>query len=75
MASNILYVDANSGSTENLLLPHEADRIGLVLWIANTGGESIVVQTDAGGTIDTILTAEIGIFMCDGTTWYGKNIA
>lgn len=70
ITSNILYVDANSGATEDLLLPPEADAAGLMLMIANTGGESIVIKEDGDSTtIHTLLTATNCILFCDGTTW------
>jgi hypothetical protein len=71
MTGNILYVDANSGSTENLLLPYEADCTGMMLMVINTGGETINLQNDAGGALLTIATAETAIIACDGTTWRG----
>jgi hypothetical protein len=72
LLSNNLAVDANSSGTEKLLLPPEADCNGLVLHIANTGGEDIVVTNDADdATICTISTTECGTVMCDGTTWRG----
>lgn len=71
LTGNILYVDANSGTTENLLLPPETDCTGLVLFIMNTGGETINLQNDAGGALLTIATAEHAIVTCDGTTWWG----
>jgi len=74
MTSNILRVDANSGATEDLTLPPEADFVGMLV-IINTGGESIVVKNDAAGTIDTVATTEFGIFFCDGTAWSGMNKA
>jgi len=75
LASNVLRVDANSAGTENLLLPPEADCNGLMLIIVNTGGESIVVKDDASGAVDTVATAEFGMFFCDGTAWSGMNKA
>lgn len=75
MTSNFLRVDANSGATENLLLPPEADLGCTMIIIQNTGGESIVVQNDAGGTVDTVATAEFGMFFCDGTSLFGMNKA
>lgn len=75
MTSNILRVDAESSATENLLLPPEADCNGMLVWIINTGGESVIVQNDASGTIDTVATTEFGIFFCDGTAWTGMNQA
>lgn len=76
ITSNILFVDAESGSSEVLTLPVEADCSGLQLIIVNTGGEDIVVKDDAGSpnTICTVATTEIGLVFCDGTTWYGGVI-
>jgi hypothetical protein len=71
LTGNILYVDANSASTENLLLPYEADCTGMMLMIINTGGETINLQNDAGGALLTIATAETAMVACDGTTWRG----
>ena len=72
LTGNILYVDANGGGTENLLLPPEADCTGLFLVIENTGGESIQTQNDAAGGIVIIETANVGYLTCDGTTWTGS---
>ena len=70
--SNILFVDPeSSGASEDLTLPAEADCEGLVLFIANTGGEGIVIKDDGTATIATLLTAEHAIVFCDGTSWYG----
>lgn len=72
LTSNVLFVDANSSGTEKLLLPPEADSNGLALFIANTGGEDIIVRDDGDGTtICTISTTEIGIVICNGTSWQG----
>jgi hypothetical protein len=71
LTGNILYVDANSGDTENLLLPPEGDSTGIFLVIQNTGGETINVQNDAGGAVLTCATAECAYCVCDGTTWMG----
>lgn len=75
LTSNVLAVDANSGATEDLTLPPEADCACLLLLVRNTGGESIVVKDDGGGTVDTVATAEFGLFFCDGTAWAGMNQA
>lgn len=77
LTSNIMMVDPNSaGASEDLELPPEADVPGVVLWIYNTGGESIVVKDDSGvTTVDTIATTEWGVFFCDGTSWHGMNVA
>lgn len=67
LTSNVLYADANSGATEDLLLPPEAESQGLVLIINNTGGEDIVVKDDGDAvTVTTLSPAETGIFVCDG---------
>jgi hypothetical protein len=71
LTGNILYADAESGGTENLLLPHEADATGVFLVIVNTGGETINVQTDAGGGLYTLETANTAYMTCDGTAWLG----
>jgi len=68
--SNTLFVDANSGATEDLTLPPEADFVGL-LYVFNTGGESIVVKNDGGSTIKTVPTAKSAVFACNGTAWLG----
>lgn len=70
--SNVLFVDPESaGASEILTLPAEADCVGLVLFIANTGGEGIVINDDAAGTVATLLTAEHAIVYCNGTAWKG----
>lgn len=72
ITSSVLVVDANSGATEDLLLPPEATSFGRVLFVANSGGEDIVVKEDSDTTtIATISTAESAFFVCDGTTWRG----
>ncbi len=72
LTGNILYVDATSGATEDLLLPPEADCTGLFLVIENTGGESIIIQNDAAGAVVTLETANVAYVVCDGTTWTGS---
>lgn len=72
ITSNVLYVDAESGTTEDLLLPPEAGASGLILFIVNTGGEDIVVKEDGDSTtIVTISTAQVGYVVCNGTSWAG----
>lgn len=66
---NVLLADAESGTTENLDLPYEADMAGEMLIIKNTGGETINVRTDAGGAVSTLATSKTVILVCDGTTW------
>lgn len=71
LVADTLFVDANSGATEDLLLPVEASSAGVVLDIFNTGGESIVVKEDSDTTtIVTIATAKSARVACNGTTWY-----
>lgn len=72
LIGRMLFVDANSGGTEKLLLPPEATSAGEIVWIVNTGGESIVVRDDGDAAgIVTIATAKIAVVLCDGTTWRG----
>lgn len=72
LTGQILLVDANSSASEDLLLPPEASSSGLMLIIANTGGEDINVKEDSDTTlICTISTTETAIVVCDGTTWRG----
>lgn len=70
ITSPILVVDAESSATEDLLLPAEDENAGPLL-ILNNGGESIVVKDDSdSSTIATLASGDMGIFLCDGTTWY-----
>ena len=71
LTGNILYVDAESGSSENLDLPAEDDCEGLFLMVVNTGGETINIRNDAAGAVLTLETANTAIVVCDGTTWRG----
>lgn len=72
ITGQLLLVDANSGTTEDLLLPPEATSTGVFLLICNTGGEDIVVKEDSDTTtICTISTTESAVVACDGTTWRG----
>jgi hypothetical protein len=77
LTGNILRVDAG-GSSQDLLLPPEANSDGLMLLIYNMSGagENIVVKEDSDSTtIDTLVNGEMGIFFCDGTLWSGMNEA
>uniref|UniRef100_A0A6M3K1M8 Uncharacterized protein n=1 Tax=viral metagenome TaxID=1070528 RepID=A0A6M3K1M8_9ZZZZ len=72
LTGNILYVDPNSGqASEDLLLPPEGDCTGLLLVVANTGGESIVVKNDFNDVLYTLETLNTAYMVCDGTTWRG----
>lgn len=62
------------GSDRTILLPAEASSDGLIFIVTNWGsaGEQLAVKEDAGST--TILTVEagdVGVVICDGTTWRG----
>jgi hypothetical protein len=74
VTSNYLAVDAESSGTENLIFPPEADCNGATFFIYNTGGESIVVQSDTPATIITIPTGDSGIISCNGTAWVGQVV-
>lgn len=69
LSGNWLLVDAESGTSEDLLLPPEADCADVLLFIKNTGGETINLQNDAGGALATIATSETCFAQCDGTDW------
>ncbi len=71
LTGNVLFVDAESSGTEDLKLPPEAEQTGTVLFIFNTGGESIIVEDDAAGSVVTLETANTAICACDGTSWLG----
>lgn len=72
LTGQILFVDANSSATEDLLLPPEAESTGLVLFFVNTGGEDVVVKEDSDTTtILTLSTTECAFAVCDGTSWKG----
>lgn len=72
LTGNILYVDPNiAGPSSDLLLPPEADCVGLMLDIVNTGGEGIVIKDDAGTLLLSLETANTARVLCDGTTWRG----
>ena len=71
MTSDVLYVDANSSTNENLDLPPEANLTGVILVIVNTGGETINIRDDAGGAVLTLETGNTAVITCDGTTLRG----
>lgn len=75
MSGNFLLVDPNSGGAAEILkMPAEADCPNALIFIKNTGGESITLQNDAAGAIDTVLTSELCILHCDGTTWTKASV-
>jgi hypothetical protein len=73
LTSNVLLVDANSSSTEDLTFAATCPK-GLY-FIKNTGGESIVVKNPAGGSVGTIATTKTGLFAFNGTTLTALAVA
>jgi len=71
LTANVLYVDAQSGTTEDLLFPPEADCAGMTFVVVNTGGETIEIQNNSAGAVLTLETANTAIVTCDGTTLRG----
>lgn len=69
LTSNMILIDANltggGSSAQNLVLPSAATWVGVPLFIKNTGGEQITVNTNVG----TLEAGEGGFFISDGTTW------
>jgi type 1 fimbria pilin len=74
ITSDILFVDPE-GNTEILGLPAEADMTGAVLYIFNTGGETITLNNDANTTLLSIATSQHAVAACDGTSWYAGLLA
>jgi len=74
-SATVQFLDPdNSGSHRTVTLPAEAGAKGLAFIIANTGDDSddLAVKEDAGSTtIVTISDGEMGIVVCDGTSWKG----
>ncbi len=78
ITSNVIFIDANTASDGVLTLPPEADADGLVLLIANEGGEDILIRPD--GTVNeftnvflTIGPRDVALVTCDGSTWTAGN--
>lgn len=67
-----LTLDAN-GSARDITLPAAA--LGMAncrkIFIANSGGEDLVIKDAAAATKCTISTSQVGIVWSDGTNWYG----
>ena len=78
LSGNVLLVDPNSGGASEILkLPATTGLSGLILHIFNVGGESIVVQTAAGGSVGggvTITSGGFAVVGTDGTSWGGKAV-
>ncbi len=60
-------------TARDVVLPAEADSIGLCFIIKNTanGAETITVKDDAAATVAVVAQNEGVILICDGTTWEG----
>lgn len=73
MTSNVIYADANStGTTEILSLPAENECNGMTVYIHNTGGENITVMDDGQAqTLAFLAPDDIGVITCNGTVWQG----
>ena len=59
------------GSGRTVTLPAEADSDGLSFTIVNTAdnAEDLTIKDDAAVTVGIIGQNEVGILLCDGTTW------
>lgn len=72
LTGSVLLVDPNSGGASEILkLPLDTGLGGMVLWIVNTGGEGIVVQTSAGGAVGTIPTTKSALVGTTGSGGWG----
>ena len=71
LKSNTLLVDPNSsGTSEDLLLPAEADAPNVELFVLNTGGESIAVKEDGDSTTYALVPGGgFAVLYCDGAVW------
>ena len=69
-SSVMQYLDPG-GSGRDITLPAEADSDGLAFFIVNTAdnAEDLTVKDDTPATVGVIGQNEIGILLCDGTTW------
>lgn len=67
----VLYLDPN-GAARTVLLPPEAESVGLTFHIRNTAdaAETLTVEEDSSTTSIMALTqGQYGVVHCDGTTW------
>jgi hypothetical protein len=65
----IMTIDPTAA--RDLVLPAEADSVGLMFVILNAAdaAEDITVKDDGAATIGTISQNEIGILFCNGVAW------
>ena len=59
------------GSHRDVVLPAEAVSSGIIFVICNMAdaAENLVVKDDGGSTVSTIAQNEMGMAICDGTSW------
>lgn len=59
------------GAHRDVVFPAEAVSAGAVFVICNMAdaAENLVVKDDGGSTVSTIAQNEMGIGICDGTSW------
>ena len=59
------------GENRTIILPAEAISTGYIYYIMNMAdaAESITVKDDGGTTVMTVSQNEMGIALCNGTTW------
>lgn len=72
---HLIILDPGGGAI-SALLPAEAKGLFFII-VNNDGGagETITVKEDAGvTTIGTVETGTVGLFFCDGTTWYDLTV-
>ena len=69
-SSPLHYLDP-AGAGRDVTLPAEADSKGLLFFLVNTAdaAEDLTIKDDGASTIGIIGQNEIGILVCDGTTW------
>lgn len=67
----VLYLDPN-GAARTVLLPPEADSVGLTFFIRNIAdaAETLTIEEDSASTTIVALAQNEGCMVhCDGTTW------
>jgi hypothetical protein len=59
-------------AARNCDLPAEEGNAGAFLYIKNAAGGdyTLTVRNDAAGTVKALTQGQVGIFFCDGSSWY-----
>jgi len=70
LTGQVIFVDANSAGTENLVLPAAADLPGVLLFVKNVGGEGITINTN----VATLDAGQGCIVISDGTAWAAFSV-